>query len=249
MTMKTPFLVIVLLLMSISVCFANRGDLTWFNDNPTLFTIADAANAVNQAPGKGVSDYVNGIIGNPGHNVQAYQIKYWSVNYADQPTLVSGIILVPQVTVPKPVLIYQHGTLLLNEQMPSIINEAGKLSVDVIGQAATMAARGYIVVMTDYVGAGLCATVPNEYLFAQGEANNGVDAYIAAQSFFAKNTVVTNGKLFVAGYSQGGQAAAALAQLLQEHYPQYPVTAAAFMEGPYDAPMELPAELYWTGWR
>lgn len=55
----------------------------------------------------------------------------------------------------------------------------------------------------------------------------------------SKLNISTNGKLFISGYSEGGQAAAALANLLQSNYPQYPVTAAAFMEGPYSITAEL----------
>lgn len=215
-----------------------RGTLTYSNLAKT-FSISEMQDIIKKNSSvPNVLSWTDSQIGALQYSVDAYQIKYWSINYNKQPILVSGAVLIPKgVSAPMPLQVYQHATILSNNDAPSYVTK----STETKNLAATAATHGYIVAMTDYVGDGLCASsdVHDEYLCAASEAYNGVDALIAAKQLLSQLNLSTNGKLFLAGYSEGGQSVAALAYLLQTEYPQYPVSAAAFMEGPYSMTSEL----------
>ena len=166
---KKVFLATAIALLAMaSVCMATRGDLTWYNSAPTYYTAFQADMHIADEKAKGVPEYVTSRLGASKYNIKAYQIKYWSINATNQPTLVSGMVLVPQrpKTQVAPVLIWQHATQMANSNMPSIINSSGDLSPEAELMASTMATQGYVVVMSDFVGAGLCTEVPQEYLIA-----------------------------------------------------------------------------------
>ncbi|MCX7971168.1 MAG: hypothetical protein N3A57_06355 [Negativicutes bacterium] len=169
-------------------------------------------------------------IGPAQYPVAAYQIVYTSINHTGQQIPVSGVVLVPQHSSPMPLLVYQHATIIEDSSAPSDVAHSGQTQA-LMGAFAT---QGYVVAMSDFVGTGLETQFPSEYLYAASEAANGVDIIPAALTLLQKLGVQTNGRLFLSGYSEGGQAVSALADLIQGSYPQYSVTAAAFMEGPYD---------------
>jgi hypothetical protein len=215
-----------------------RGTLIYHTMAKTYST-GDLQDIINKtSAGSNAATWANQLLGAPQYSVKAYQMKYWSIGYSQQPVRVSGAVLIPDgVTTPMPLHVYQHATIITNNQAPSYVDKSSETKTI----AAAVASHGAIVVMTDYVGDGICASpsVHDEYLCAQSEADNGVDALIAGKELIAAEKASTDGSLFLSGYSEGGQAVAALARLLQSGYPQYPVTAAAFMEGPYSMTAEL----------
>lgn len=215
-----------------------RGLLTYYKKVKTFSTNDSKIILCKSSSGADAIAWANTVLGPPQYSVKAYQVKYWSIRFNKQMVLVSGAVLIPQgVDTAMPLYVFQHATILSNNQSPSDIEKSKETQT----LAAVIASHGNIVAMTDYVGDGLCASPDNhdEYLCAQSEAYNGVDILTATHHMLDMLNISTNGKLFVSGYSEGGQAASALARLLQSNYPQYPVTAAAFMEGPYSMTAEL----------
>lgn len=217
---------------------ANRGDLT-YHLLCKNFTTIDATDFITKA-GKGTTtqsaQWAISQLGTSKYSVNAYIIEYVSINSKGEKIPVSGVVLIPEKPDPSamPLLVYQHATIMSNGKAPSnSIMESSGQSNTLLGSFAT---DGYIVAMSDFVGTGQpnCLKYPSEYLVAASEAANGVDMLIATEQLLKELKITTNGQLFLSGYSEGGQAVSALADLIQNDYPQYPVTAAVFMEGPYN---------------
>jgi hypothetical protein len=164
----------------------------------------------------------------PQYPVKAYQITYNSIDHTGAIIPVSGVVLVPQTTGPMPLLVYQHATIIENSSAPSSVTGSAQTKA----LMSVFASEGYVVAMPDYVGTGLVTNYPSEYLFASSEGANGEDIIAATQTLLGDLSVQTNGKLFLTGYSEGGQAVSALADLLQSNNVE--VTAATLMEGPYN---------------
>lgn len=97
------------------------------------------------------------------------------------------------------------------------------------------AARGYIVVATDYLGYGQSDYAYHPYLHAASEASSVIDSIRAARAALASAAVSTSGKVFLAGYSQGGQAILGTEREIERTAgAEITVTATGAMSGPYD---------------
>src|SRR6185369_398821 len=73
------------------------------------------------------------------------------------------------------------------------------------------------------------------YLHAKTSASAVVDLLRAVKSYCAANSIPLSGKLFLAGYSEGGYATMAATREIQERFAaELPITASAPMAGPYD---------------
>lgn len=130
---------------------------------------------------------------------------------------------------PFPILVYHHGTTVLkNDTMSSPTNAEMNLQLMMYG------AQGYVVVMPDYHGYSGSTVNYHPYLQADNTALVSIDALRAARKLLADRGVSTSGKLFLAGYSQGGHAAMATQRALEKDYgSEFTVTASVPMAGPY----------------
>ncbi|WP_288727312.1 alpha/beta hydrolase, partial [uncultured Psychrobacter sp.] len=106
--------------------------------------------------------------------------------------------------------------------------------------AANFAAQGYIVVAPNYAGYDESKLDYHPYLVAQQQSTDMVDALDSARSIIERkkrtndanySKIDDSGKLFIAGYSQGGYVTMATARLLEAQ--KKPVTAIAPSSGPY----------------
>jgi predicted esterase len=98
-----------------------------------------------------------------------------------------------------------------------------------------LAGSGFIVAMPDYTGYVASTNEIHTYVHAQGLAAATVDMLRAARRLLANNNVVTNGQLFLTGYSEGGYATLAAQKEMEQNLPaEFPVTASMPAAGPYD---------------
>ena len=173
-------------------------------------------------------------IGKPQNAVNAYLIEYLTRNYNEKLVKVSGLLLVPQpLTVAYPFLAYQHGTIIQKKGAPSYIGNCPEAQV----MAMVFAAHGYVVGMPDYIGLGR-STLMHPYFHTPTEAGTSLDMLVASQFLCKKLGVKLNSRLFLSGYSQGGQVTLALQQLLEKGYAwEFQLTASA----PGAAPADLTA--------
>lgn len=151
---------------------------------------------------------------------KAQQITYRSTDTHGDPVAVTGTVLVP--TAPwhgngeRPIIGYAPGTQGLGDQCaPSKALAAG---TEYEGPfLAGLLERGYGVVVTDYEGLGTPGL--HTYVNRKAEAYAVLDAIRAAQRLPGTG-LPADGPVAVAGYSQGGGAAAAAAELQPGYAPE-----------------------------
>jgi len=127
-----------------------------------------------------------------------------------------------------PLVSYQHGTMFARTEAPSDPNSTERL----VGVIA--ASTGYAVAMSDYWGLGAGSTALHPYGQTRAGATVVIDMIRAAREVAGGLSGVTlNDKLFLTGYSQGGQVTLAAQREIEERE-SFTITASAPMEGPYD---------------
>ena len=207
------------------------------SDDPPRGTVVSVTETA-AVPALGIVSIVAGmpgldqLIGAPSRcDVKIEKVVYDTIGPKGGPNKASAGLMIPSgdnCPGPYPVLVYHHGTTVYQAfTMSDPANgEAGL-------QMAFFAAHGYVVVMPDYLGYGESTTY-HPYLNAENTAAVSIDALRAARATLTKNSVATNGKLFLAGYSQGGHAAMATQRTMERDYPsEFAITAAVDMSGPY----------------
>ncbi len=177
-----------------------------------------------------------GALGAPKNGVRLYAVEYATRGVDGAPVVASGLVIIPILAGPRPIVSYQQGMILDPLDAPSMLRS---------GEATAMlhvfAAYGYVVTMPDYIGQGR-SPARHPFLHAATEASAGIHLLEATRRLCAKLDVPLSGKLFLTGLSQGGHATMALHRLL-ESGGGTPVTASAPISGPYQL---LPC---WRLWR
>ncbi|MCX6162152.1 MAG: hypothetical protein NTV87_12575 [Ignavibacteriae bacterium] len=160
-----------------------------------------------------------------------YDITYQTAGTDGKQINASGIIMVPAGEGPFPVLSCQHGTLFSRNVAPTYFESCPEAQV--LYELAVKS--GYIVVMADYIGLGKEGKSPHPYFHAETEGTASRDMLIASMDILKMKNVKYNGRLFLAGYSQGGHVTASLQRLLENSREiEFNITAAAIMAAPFD---------------
>ena len=161
------------------------------------------------------------------YDVQIYSITYRTIDVTGRATVASGAVFVPLNAGAVPLMSYSHGTAS-RTGVPSLQSQEG------VAAGVLFATTGGVVAMADYLGLGSNPGF-HPYIHAASEASAGLDALRAARALAQRQGVALNMKVFVFGYSQGGHASMALAREIEQHAtPEFTLTAAAPMSGPYD---------------
>lgn len=174
------------------------------------------------------------------------KVSYDTKGAADEDTTATAALMVPtgdaaECQGDRPVLLYAHGT---TTEKSYDFNQVGNLNNPAVGEstliAANFAAQGYIVVAPNYAGYDESELDYHPYLVAQQQSTDMVDALDSARSIIDRKKrandanylkIDDSGKLFLAGYSQGGYVVMATARLLESQ--NKPITAIAPSSGPY----------------
>jgi acetyl esterase/lipase len=166
------------------------------------------------------------------YDVQAYKIQYNTTDVDGSPTIASGILCVPVNTSgcnSFPLGVYNHGTVLERENVPSRNNSEAFI-------AKALATQGLVTVSPDYLGLGDNPGL-HPYLHAESQATATIDLMRAAREFLPDSLGLSlNGEVFVSGYSQGGHAAMATVKYIQDNnlFSEFNIVAAGPASGPYN---------------
>ena len=174
------------------------------------------------------------------------KVSYDTKGAADEDTNATAALMLPtgdaaECKGDRPVLLYAHGT---TTDKGYDFAQVGNTKNPAVGEAnliaANFAAQGYIVVAPNYAGYDDSKLDYHPYLVAQQQSTDMVDALDSARSIIERkkrandanySKIDDSGKLFIAGYSQGGYVTMATARLLESQ--KKAVTAIAPSSGPY----------------
>ena len=164
-----------------------------------------------------------------GTGVHMDKLVYETINPFGLRTIASGLVVYPdQRTNAAPLVSYQHGTIVMKDEVPSAEQGLDRL----VGIA--LGTTGYVTAMSDYIGLGDSPGL-HPYVHARSEASAAIDLLRAARTYCATNSIALNNQLFLIGYSEGGHATMATHRELEtQHTNEFKVTASAPMAGPYD---------------
>jgi pimeloyl-ACP methyl ester carboxylesterase len=200
------------------------------------------------------SDFEEGCMN---YDITLFDIQYLSRDVNGNEVKSSGVLILPWLTeqdkarntISKPILSFQHGTILTKKGAPSM-----SWGHD-LAYAALFAATGYITVVSDMPGMGIASVNSNDIhtycqakpiAYACADMLKGLtysnfndefyqnDKWVSAKEF--KGFYRPDGLVSMTGYSEGGYATMALFKEFSQHASDYRglnVIAVAAQSGPY----------------
>lgn len=146
----------------------------------------------------------------------AQRILYVSERPDGSRAVSGGMLFIPDSPPPpegRPVVAWEHGTLGMGDAC--VPSRSANPTADMFTFIGPMMQQGWVIVATDYVGLGTPG--PNQYLIAQSEVRDVVNAVRAAQK--VPEAVVGN-RYATFGHSQGGHASIWTGHLGPEYAPE-----------------------------
>ncbi|WP_237170288.1 alpha/beta hydrolase family protein [Pandoraea thiooxydans] len=163
------------------------------------------------------------------NGVNLYRVTYASVipELNNKPTMASGLIAIPDTGAKVfPMVSYQHGTVYGKQEVPSYPEQSPETALMI----AQFAGQGYVVIGADYFGLG-DSTEPEGYMVKASHQQACYDMLMASRAVLSSMRLDT-GKLFLAGWSQGGFVTMAFLEKLEAAHIK--VAAAATASAPVD---------------
>ena len=133
------------------------------------------------------------------NDVDVYNVVY-KTTYKDDEIEASGLIILPKATAAVPMVSFHHGTIVQQSQAPSVQTTT---SAEIISYAA-LASMGFVTVVPDMIGFGVSKDIFHPYYVEEPTTTAVLDMLDAAVELIEEKEIDFNGKLFLAGYSQGG---------------------------------------------
>lgn len=171
------------------------------------------------------------------YGYKAYKIPYTTTDEEGTVVAVSGLMVIP-VGLPEELVATKglsvvsddHGTIFSNAEAPVVI--AGVNNAPDGSSIILTSLFGFATLQPDYIGFGDSSDHYHPFVLKKSLANATVDFIIAAKKFAVNNSIHLNKQLFLTGYSEGGYAAMATLQKIEQEGLLH-VTLAAPMAGPY----------------
>ena len=142
------------------------------------------------------------------------------------PVTLSGKLLLPKEGPVKNMVIVSHYTIGANFECPS---ESFPLE-------GIIAAKGYAVVIADYIGFGVTAQRVHPYMHTESTARSVVDMALAVKPYLKHiGRAPQSEEVILVGYSQGGSTTLAVMRMIQRQYEDIlPIRKVYCGGGPYD---------------
>ena len=172
------------------------------------------------------------------YSISAYDIHYESHSVSGTVDTLSGLVIIPHSSTEAfPILTYQHGTVILDSQAPSITGISAD-NVEILFISLITAPSGFITVIPDYTGIG-DPDKYHPYIIANSHTQGLVNMIRGVKQLSIElegnDRFQFNDQLFLVGYSDGGYATLASQKGIQINYPdEFSITASFPMAGPYD---------------
>ena len=202
-----------------------RGELI---DPPAVLTTMTAAQIDAAAAGAGLQ----ALAGAARCDVKVVALNYATPGVKGEHSNASGVMLVPAgaCTQAAPLVAYSRGTDVLKSR-----TLANPQDSETFLLTALLAAQGYAVVATDYLGYAKSSYGFHPYLHADSEATTIIDSVRAARNAAGTVGATLSGKVMFTGYSQGGHASMAAHRAAERDYgTEFNVVAGAHLAGPYN---------------
>ncbi len=133
-------------------------------------------------------------------NVDVYTITYRTL-YKDDPITASGVVCIPRSEKPLDVVSFQHGTIVAHYDAPSV--DVG-ISDTSFGVLQYLSCLGAVFIFPDQIGFGSSTQFLHPYYVREPSALAVTDMIIAARELILEKGKLLSGKLYLAGYSEGG---------------------------------------------
>ena len=171
-----------------------------------------------QMEGGTAGPYITQIGGPPKCDVDVYAVRYQTIGAHGEPADASAGFYVPGRGCKGPFLLvgYSQGT---NFNRAMKISNPTKQNPEPLIMAGVFAAHGYVVAATDYLGMGYSTYSYEPYLVSSAEASAVIDSMRAIRRVAKTMSVPLSGKVFLAGYSQGGHSTIAVQRTIAAQAP------------------------------
>ena len=166
--------------------------------------------------------------------VKLYRVTYSSVvpERGNKPIAATGLVAVPDIAGTSfPMVSYQHGTVYGKQEVPSFPDQSPETQL----MLAQFAGQGYIVIGADYFGMGP-SKEPEGYMVKASHQQATYDMLLASRAVLA-DLKLSNTKLFIGGWSQGGFITMAFLEKLEAAGVK--IDAAATASAPVDVSVVL----------
>ena len=186
--------------------------------------------------------FVRDMLGGMNTNNLIHIVGYYMGHDVDgSPLKQSGKLVLPASGPVKNLILVSHYTIGANFECPS----------ETFPMEAIFAAKGYAVVIADYIGFGLTANRIHPYMHIQSTAQSVVDMALAVKPYLEKiGRKPESEEVYLFGFSEGGSTTLAVMRMLQEsYYDTFPIKQVYAGGGPYDlaATFDVSMELGVTG--
>lgn len=160
---------------------------------------------------KTLSPVQNGLNA-PVDRIVYYRIDYHTVDHKGLPVISSGLLALPANAAGGLKLVsYQHGTIFEDRDAPSRLDSCSEAEA----VASVFVLNGFAAAMADYVGLGERGGF-HPYFHAESAAADCDNFLKAVREFLAWRALYpAGGRVYIAGFSQGGHAALALQRRLE----------------------------------
>jgi pimeloyl-ACP methyl ester carboxylesterase len=145
------------------------------------------------------------------YDVDIHTVVY-KTRYRGEDIEASALVILPRQAPAVGMISFQHGTIAAHSQAPTALHIS---STELILYSA-LASPGFIAVVPDLIGFGSSKSQLHPYYIEEPTATAVIDAMRAARDLATDIGVQFNGKVFLAGYSEGGYATMATHKSLEE---------------------------------
>ena len=204
MNLRFTISLVVMLMLNAGINAQSRGSVNYYQE---IFNFSEnqTENAINQQIPLGLPSWLVNLLVGVDNGIKGYKINYNTIDFDNNMTTATGLIIVPDVSCDVDMLTYCHGTVFDPSDVPSNMSGAGDGMEIIIGYY--YAANGYLTVMPDYLGLGDETTDTHLYVNEKTEASATRDLMVAAKNLQNTLNYDLTGDVMITGYSQGGHAA------------------------------------------